>query len=62
MARLGRADEVVVADEQSPPHRIEAGGQVVDPLLRCDARRFCALQHLEAVLVHAHDEVHVLAA
>jgi hypothetical protein len=61
VARLGRADEVVVGDAEAVPRLLEPGGVAVGLLLGRDARRFGRLGDLEAVLVGAREEVGVVA-
>ena len=60
--RLGGADPVVVAAVEPAPVAHEGIGHAVDPRLR---RHLCAgggVDHGLAVLVHSHQEVHVVAA
>ena len=61
MARLGRADEVVVGEAEQPRHLAKALGVAVGELARRQALLGGRLLHLEAVLVGAGEEEHVLA-
>ena len=58
MARLGGANEIVIADAEKPGHLAEGGGNAVGEFLRrnpCGARR---LLDLLAVLVGARQELY----
>ncbi len=61
VARLGRADEVVVGDVERLPGRGETGGDAVGELLRRLARRGRRLLDLEPVLVRAGEELDIIA-
>ncbi len=62
MPRLGRADPVVVAALQAAPIALEGRGHPVDPDLRLEPVLLGRLQHRLRMLVHAHEEVDVVAA
>jgi len=56
------ADELIVRHAEPLPHRAEAIGERIDERLRGGALRLGRLGDLLAVLVHADEEVHVVAA
>src|SRR5690606_22779860 len=57
MLRLGGAHAVVVTATESPPRGLEALRDGRGPLGRVDTRGLGRLEHLLAVLVHAHHEM-----
>ena len=61
MARLGGADELIVRAVEQRRHLLEARGVAVDQLLRRDAFLRGGLRDLDAVLVGAGEEEHVVA-
>ena len=61
VALLGRADEVVVGDVQPLPRLDEGGGDRIGELLRRQVRVGGRVLDLEAVLVRAREEEHVVA-
>ena len=61
LARLGRADEVVVRHLELVPEVLEVRGLAVAPLLRRHAVGLRGLRDLLAVLVHAGQELDVIA-
>jgi hypothetical protein len=61
VAGLGGADEVVVGDVQPLPRVGELGGDLVGERLRRLAGGVGGLLDLEAVLVGAGEELHVVA-
>ncbi len=61
MARVGRADEIVIGDVQRLGHRLEARRIALGELGRRDAGLGGGLLHLQAVLVDAGQEEHVIA-
>ncbi len=61
LALLGGADEVVVRDLELAPEVLEERGLGVAPLLRGHAMGGCGLRNLLAVLVHAREELDVIA-
>ena len=61
MALLGGADEVVVGEAERLGHGAEAGRVAVGQRARAEALLDRRLLHLEAVLVGAGQEEHVLA-
>jgi hypothetical protein len=61
VALAGGADEVVVGDVQFLPHLLEDRHVAVRQLRRLDARGLGGLDHLDAVLVGAGEEVRVVA-
>ena len=62
MLLVGRADELIVGDAELLPHRLEVIGERIDERLRRDPLRLRGLFDLLPVLVHADEEVHVVAA
>ncbi len=61
LALLRRADEVVVRDLELAPEVLEERRLGIAPLLRRHPVLGCCLGHLLAVLVHARQELHVVA-
>jgi hypothetical protein len=61
MARLGRADEIVVGAIEPRHHVLEAGGVAVSQLAGAEPLRARRLQHLDAVLVGAGQKEDVVA-
>ena len=61
MARLGGADELIVRGVQELRHLLETRGILVDELLGRDAFLSGGLRDLDAVLVSAGQEEHVVA-
>ena len=61
MPRLGGADEIVVRAVERRRHLLESARVAVGELARREALARRRLLHLEAVLVGAGQEVHVLA-
>ena len=61
LARLGGADEVVVGDLELAPKLLEVRSLAVGPLLRRHVVLGCGLGDLLAVLVHAGQELDVIA-
>ena len=61
LARLGGADEVVVGDLELAPKLLEVRGLAIGPLLRRHAMLGCGLGDLLAMLVHAGQELDVIA-
>jgi len=61
VARLGGANELVVGDAELFVHLAEDGRVAVGKLLRRDAFGLGVLLHLQAVLVGAGQEEHILA-
>ena len=61
LARLGGADEVVVGNLELAPKLLEVRGLAIGPLLRRHAMLGCGLGDLLAVLVHAGQELDVIA-
>ncbi len=59
---LGRADPVVVAALEPPPVVREGPGHAVDPRARRHVPARRRLNHRLAVLVHSHQEMHLVAA
>ena len=62
MPRLRRADPVVVAALERAPVIGEGRRHAVHPFARADVRARGGLDDGLAVLVHAHQEVHLVAA
>ncbi len=62
VAGLGGPDEIVVGDVEAGPRLPVAGAGLVGLLLRGQAVGFGGALHLEAVLVGAGEEEHVVAA
>src|SRR2546421_2582514 len=62
VARLGRADPIVVRAFERAPIVGERRRHAVHPFARADVRPRGRLDHGLAVLVHAHQEVHLVAA
>ena len=61
MARLRRADEIVVGDIEKLRHIAERLGDFVGPRERLFALGFSLTHHLLAVLVRAGEKHHVIA-
>ncbi len=61
VARLGRADEVVVGEAEQPRHLTKSFGVAVRELARRETSLGRCLLHLEAVLVGAGEEEDILA-
>ncbi len=61
MARLGRADEIVIGDVQRLVHGAEALRVALAQLGRADALPCGGLLHLQPVLVDAGQEKHIIA-
>ena len=61
VALLGGADEIVVRAVQPLDHGLEARRVALDQLLRRHAFPVRGLQHLDAVLVGAGEEINVVA-